>query len=167
MSVASITPAEKRRILDGFYTAYLARDVDAMMTWVTDDIVEDLSGIGYVTGAMEERQFLTGLFAAFPDLETHLTQVVVDEHGASVEWHRRGTFSGAPFQGLVANGRAFELRGGAFFEFAKGRIQRITGYYDTYAFARAIGLMPGDGSVTERVLKRLFNLGTRLRRLTS
>ncbi|RJF89312.1 hypothetical protein D3874_21985 [Oleomonas cavernae] len=164
MSVTQLPATERRRILEGFYTAYANRDVDGMMQWVTDDIVEDISGIGFVRGAAEERAFLSGLFSSFPDLDTRLVQIVIDDHGASVEWSRRGTFEGTPFQGLRANGRAFQLRGGAFFEFSDGRIRRITGYYDTAAFARDIGLLPKDNSLSEGTLKRLFNLRTIFRR---
>ena len=58
------------QVVRDFYAAYARRDIDEMMSHVSDGIVEDLSGVGLVTGAQQEREFLAGVIASFPDLVT-------------------------------------------------------------------------------------------------
>ncbi|WP_280236118.1 ester cyclase [Nocardia cyriacigeorgica] len=149
-----------RAVIDGFYAAYARRDVDTMMTYVSDAIVEDLSGVGLVTGRLAEERFLRSLFAAFPDLHTEVTRVVIDKNSACVEWQRHGTFTGADFHGTPATGRPFQFKGGAFIDVADGLITRINGYYDTAVFARAIGALPPEGSKSERFAMALLRLRT-------
>jgi steroid delta-isomerase-like uncharacterized protein len=153
------------QVVRDFYAAYGRRDVEAMMSLVSDDIVEDLSGIGLVTGAQDEREFLSGLLAAFPDLVTEVTRVIAVGDLVAVEWHRSGTFSGTPWRGLPASGKPFVLRGGAFLVVSDNKITRITGYYDTADFARQIGALPPEGSRAERIGMALFRARVQVGRL--
>lgn len=153
------------QVVRDFYAAYARRDVDAMMAYVSDDIVEDLSGIGLVTGARQEREFLTDLLASFPDLVTEVTRVLPGGDVVAVEWRRHGTFSGAPWRGLLASGKPFALRGGAFLEVHEDKITRINGYYDTAEFARDIGALPPEGSRGERLGVAIFRTRVRMRRI--
>ncbi|WP_433622033.1 ester cyclase [Nocardia sp. CA-120079] len=156
--------ADVRAVIDNFYSAYAERDVGRMMEWVSDDIVEQLSGIGLVRGRADERRFLRSLFEAFPDLETTVIRQYVDGTTASVEWYRCGTFTGRDFQGIPATGRRFELTGLALIDVHDGRITRINGYYDTAEFARAIGLLPTRDGRVERWGIRLLRLTLALRK---
>ncbi|MEV0464912.1 nuclear transport factor 2 family protein [Nocardia tengchongensis] len=144
--------------IGNFYSAYADRDVERMMAWVSHDIVEQLSGIGLVSGRDDERRFLQSLFDAFPNLETTVIRQRVDASGACVEWRRRGTFSGSDFQGIPATGSRFELTGLAYIDVHAGLITRINGYYDTAEFARAIGFLPARGGLAERVGMRVLRL---------
>jgi steroid delta-isomerase-like uncharacterized protein len=157
-----VTPEE---VVRDFYAAYGRRDVDAMMSLVSEDVVEDLSGIGVVAGADQEREFLAGLIAAFPDLVTEVTRVVAYGDVVAVEWRRSGTFSGTSWRGLLPNGKPFVLRGGAFLEVRDNKIARINGYYDTADFARQIGMLPSEGSRGDRIGMALFRARVRIGRL--
>jgi steroid delta-isomerase-like uncharacterized protein len=153
-----------KAVVDAFFAAFARRDVDAMMELVSGDIVEDLPGVGVVTGADEDRAFLTALFASFPDLETEVTRVVADGDVVSVEWRRRGTFTGHPWQGLPASGKPFAFRGVTVVQVLGERIVRIDVYSDTAGFARDIGVLPPEGSAGERVALGLFRARVRARR---
>jgi steroid delta-isomerase-like uncharacterized protein len=160
MSMGTATPEQ---VVSSFYDAYARRDIEAMMSHVSDDIVEDLSGIGLVTGAEQEREFLTGVLAAFPDLATEVTRMLACGDVVAAEWRRHGTFSGAPWRGLPASGKPFAFRGGAFLEVHDQKITRITGYYDTAEFARQIGALPAEGSFGERAGLAIFRASVRMR----
>jgi steroid delta-isomerase-like uncharacterized protein len=135
-----------------------------MMSLVSHDVVEDLSGIGLVEGAGAEREFLTGLLGSFPDLTTDVSRVVASGDVVAVEWRRTGTLSGSSWRGLPADGQPFVLRGGAFLEVRANKITRINGYYDTAGFARQIGALPREGSRGDRLAMAIFRTRVRIRR---
>lgn len=129
-----------------------------------DDYVDDFVAIGEFRGIDAVRGFFGELFAAMPDFEMTVERIVADESSAAVKWRAQATFSSAPFQGIQPTGRTVKLRGVDFFEVEDGRIRRNTVFYDGASFARQIGMLPPEGSLTERTMRGLFNLKTRLAR---
>jgi hypothetical protein len=85
---------------------------------------------------------------------------------ACVRWRLRGTFTGEPFQGILATGRPIDIRGAdATIHVKDGLIAANTIFYDGATFARQVGLLPDAGSPLERLLLAACNARTRLRRL--
>ena len=82
---------------------------------------------------------------------------------AVVEWRMRGTFNGAPFQGIEPTGKQVELRGVDVMRIENDRIAHNTAYYDGMDFARQIGMMPAQDSAGERAMIGAFNAVTKLR----
>ena len=76
----------------------------------------------------------------------------------------RGTFNGAPFQGIRASGRRVEIQGVDVIEVRDGLQFRNSIYYDGASFARQVGMLPPLGSRADRALLALFNARTRLLR---
>jgi steroid delta-isomerase-like uncharacterized protein len=161
------TAAPPAELATRFFDAFARRDVDAMMSMVSEDITEDLAGIGVINGIEEDRAFLTALFESFPDLETEVTRTVAAGNVVAVEWRRRGTFTGRPWQGLPASGRPFAFRGCALVEVDGDRIKRVDVYSDSAEFARDIGVLPPEGSLGERFALAAFRLRVRAQRVTS
>jgi steroid delta-isomerase-like uncharacterized protein len=149
-----------------FFYAFGRHDVDAIIRLCTDDVVEELPGVGPVEGIDNERAFLEELFGAFPDLSVEVTRVTATPDAVVVEWIRRGTFSGGPFMGLPASDKAFESRAAGVFEFDEDRISRMTVYSDTGQFFRDIGVLPAEGSVAARVALALFRIRVRVGRIS-
>lgn len=147
-----------------YFDAAGRRDIDAMAVFYHPDVVLDVVPIGIKRGAEEYRAFFEEVFAAVPDAEFVVSRVVADSKLAAVEWRMTGRFTGRPFQGVEANGRPIELRGCDLFEIEDGKITRNTGYYDGMAFARAVGMLPGQDSGGERAMKQAFNAVTKVRR---
>src|ERR1700724_3037422 len=120
------TPQTDRRspavVAQEFFDAMARRDIEAAMDLVSDDIVEDLAGVGVISGLTEERALLTAFFGSFPDMQTEVIRGTAQGRVVAVEWRRRGTFTGTPWQGLPASGRPFDLRGAAFIEVDDGFI---------------------------------------------
>lgn len=152
-------------VVADFFEAMAHRDVEALMQMVSDDIVEDLPGVGVVTGVVEERAFLTALFASFPDLTTEVTRVTAAGRVVAVEWRRRATFTGRPWQGLPASGKSFESSGAAFVEVDGGLVTRVTVYTDSAQVGRGIGVLPPEGSAGERVAVAMFSMRVRAGRV--
>jgi steroid delta-isomerase-like uncharacterized protein len=111
--------------LQAFLDAFNAHDVDAIMSFFTEDCVFDMPrgpapGGRRITGKREVRAGITSRFDGIPDI-----QYVDDRHwtcgdrGVS-EWTIRGT---------QATGERIEVRGCDLFEFADGKISRKDSYW--------------------------------------
>ncbi|HXX90910.1 MAG TPA: ester cyclase [Acidimicrobiales bacterium] len=154
-------PADVARAI---FAALEKRDLDTAMGYLTDETVDTFVAIGEYRGKKAIRGFFDELLAAFPDFAMTVERVVGDDTTAVVQWRSSGTFSGAPFQGVEATGKAVEVRGVDVLEIIDGHVQRNTIYYDGASFARQIGLLPRQGSGADKALLGVFNAVTNLRR---
>jgi steroid delta-isomerase-like uncharacterized protein len=146
-----------------YFEALRARDLDAMIAHLADDVIEDITPVGILRGTGEVRDFFSGLFAAFPDFEFSVAQATSTAGVSAVQWRATGTFRGAPFQGIEATGRRIEVRGCDCLEVTDGKITRNTAYYDGAAFARGLGMLPQTGSGGEKAMLAAFNAVTKVR----
>ena len=144
------------------FAALGRRDLDGVLAQMRDGMV-DVFPTRTCRGKPEIRSYFEELFASFPDAAITVDRIVGDEATGVVEWTLRGTFTGVPYEGVVANGRRVQVRGVDVIDVADGleTYNRIT--YDTGDFMRQIGLLPAAGSPGERLVRGLFNAGTRLR----
>jgi len=147
-----------------YFDAVARRDVDGMLEHWQEDGVVDLVPIGILRGTEEIGAFFRELFAAFPDSEMTVSRVAAGQNEVAVEWRMTARFTGTPFQGVEATGRAIELRGVDLIEIADGKNVTNTAYYDGMAFARGAGLLPPQDSGAERAMKSAVNAATKLRR---
>ena len=153
------------QVVADFLNALGRHDVDGIGRVCADNIVEVLSGTAPLEGIDNELAFARGLIAAFPDLEIEVTRLMAADLVVAAEWTRRGTFSGADFQGLPANGARFNSPAAGFFEIENGLIKRITAYADMNKFARDLGVVPPEGSTAERLALSMFRIRVRMKRL--
>ncbi len=158
-SAAPRTPAEVARAA---FDAVISKDPDGIVAVGAPGYVDDFVAIGEVRGREAIRAFFSEVFAAFPDLTMTVDRSVADEKSAAVQWHVVGTFTGGSFQGILPTGHRVEIRGTDVMEVAEGLVQHNTIYYDGAAFARQIGMLPSQGSRTDRALIAAFNAKTRL-----
>jgi steroid delta-isomerase-like uncharacterized protein len=162
------TRRTKRKIVEdharSYFDAVSERDPEAMAKHWADDVVEEVPGVGVLRGPDAIKAYFREMFAAVPDLEMTAQRVVADDTRAAVEWRMRGTFSGAPYQGIEPNGRHVELRGLDLLEIEKQKITSNTVYFDTGEFARQIGMLPPQDSGAERAMVGAFNAVTKLRK---
>jgi steroid delta-isomerase-like uncharacterized protein len=158
----------RRKAVEGhvrsYFEAIAARDPEAIGRHWREDGIDDVVPLGVKRGRAEIVAMFRELFAAAPDLDTTVSRVVAGEKQAAVEWRMRGTFSGAPFEGIEPTGRPIDFRGLDLFEVEDGEIVANTGYYDGADFARQIGMLPPQDSGAERAMTSAFNAVTKLRR---
>ncbi|HVY44269.1 MAG TPA: ester cyclase [Minicystis sp.] len=140
------------------------RDLDALAELQHPDVVDDFVVLRPARGRAEVRAFFEALFAAFPDFHLEIERVTATGDTAVVQWRSTGTFTGAPFEGVHANGKRVEIRGVDCMVFEDGRLRHNTIYYDGMSFARAIGLLPAQGSGAERAMAAAFNAATALKK---
>jgi ketosteroid isomerase-like protein len=151
----------------GVFAALDRRDLVGVAEFLAEDDVQDFVPIGLRRGRAAVVAVFAELFAAVPDSRMTVEEVLVGDDRACVRWRLSGTFTGEPFQGILATARPIDLRGAdAVIEVKDGLISLNTIFYDGAAFARQVGVLPGAGSPLERLLIAGCNLCTRLRRLT-
>lgn len=150
----------------GVFAAIARRDLSAIATYLHPEDVQEFMPLGRFVGRAAVLTVFEQLFRSFPDLVISVEDVLAAHGRAYVRWHARGTFTGMPYQGIEATGRRVEIRGvDGFIQLEDGLIRHNTIFYDGAAFARDVGLLPARGSWGERLLLRVFNTRTRLRRL--
>ena len=152
------------QVVAHFLDAFGRHDVEAIGRLCADDIVELLPGTPPLEGIANELAFISGLLAAFPDLAIEVTRLMAIDHVVAAAWTRRGTFTGADFQGLPANGARIESAAAGFFEIENGLIKRLTVYADMNKFGRDLGLVPPEGSPAERLALGMFRARVRTKR---
>jgi steroid delta-isomerase-like uncharacterized protein len=147
-----------------YFEAMDRRDASAMAAHWREDGVDDIVPVGVLRGRDEVRDYFASLFAAMPDARTTVTRLIAGEQSCAVEWRLEGTLDGAPFMDIEPTGKHVEIRGFDLFELEDGDLVSNTAYFDGMGFARQIGMLPPDGSGTDRAMRSAFNTVTKLRR---
>ena len=106
--------------------------------------------------------YFEAAFAALPDFHIEIQAITESGDDVMVRWHITGTHNGAAWQGVVPTGKRVELDGIDHFVIRDGKVISNFVVFDQMQFARAVGLMPPDGSPTERAMKAAFAAKTRL-----
>ncbi len=134
------------KVARAYFEALAARDPQAMASHWVPGGVENITPLGRPLSVPDEMvAFFTELFTAMPDMRTEVLDVVAARNQAAVRWHATGTFCGGPFQGIEPTGARVELEGLDLLTIEDGRIARNDAYYDSGAFARAVGLASASG----------------------
>lgn len=153
------------KVARAYFEAVTARDPQGMAAHWAPGGIENIAPLGRPLGVPHEMvAFFTETFAAMPDMRFEVLDVVAARNQAAVRWHATGTFCGGPFQGIEPTGARIELEGVDMLTVEDGKIVRNDAYYDSGAFARAVGLLPPQASATERRMAAAFNTRTRLLR---
>lgn len=142
------------------FRALNERDLDGAMALWHPDVVDDFVAVQRFEGREAVRGFFAELFAAFPDFQLEILEVVGDDTRAVVQWRAHGTFTGEPFQGIHPTGRSVDLRGCDVMAIDGGKLRSNTIYYDGLGFARQIGLLPREGSSADKAMVAAFNAGS-------
>ncbi|MBW2530717.1 MAG: ester cyclase [Deltaproteobacteria bacterium] len=156
----------ERHVRDLFFALFDRQDFVTARTYWKDSSVDHFLALGRsASGPDDLEAFFRSMHAAMPDLSMDIESVVVSANRAVVQWRLRGTFDGAPFEGIEATGRRVDLRGCDCFVWdEEGLVDENTVYYDGAAFARQIGLLPQQDSAGDRAILGGFNLLTRVRK---
>ena len=115
-------------------------------------------------GADEIAAYFEAVFAALPDFRIEVVNVAEQGDDVYVQWRMTGTHSGAAWAGVAPTGKAIEMDGIDHFVIRDGKVVSNFVVYDQMQFARAVGMLPPDGSGADRLAKAAFNARTRLMR---
>jgi steroid delta-isomerase-like uncharacterized protein len=138
-------------------------DTAPLRAFWTDDTVERFPD-RTCRGADEIAAYFDALFVALPDFHMEVLTLAGDGDHVFVRWRLTGTHRGA-FAGLEATGRRIALDGIDHFEFRDGHVLSNFVVFDQMEVARALGVLPAEGSPADRAMKSAFNVKTRLAEL--
>jgi steroid delta-isomerase-like uncharacterized protein len=164
--IRTFTDDQLRTTILEFLGAMNAHDVERALTFFTDDVVWEGSGVhAPAVGRAAVVEVLREWFSAFPDLHFPMEDVEIfrslDGDRALVYWTSVGTMLG-PYGDLAPTGRHSKVKGMCRYELREGGIARHTVLYDQLLLSQQLGLLPADGSVGYRALAGMQRLGRRL-----
>jgi len=142
LPVPAQTPDELLAIADAAGAAINAHDLDAFVSYFTEDGAFDLVPFGMVlTGADQIKAVMAGEFAAFPDW--HITKpdmlagpgIVVSEYAIG------GTHQGM-WNGIPPTGNAVQLPAMEIVDFEGDKVKKLTIYTDVLSEMIQLGVMP-------------------------
>jgi len=147
-----------------YFEALNQHDLDLATSFLAEDVVEDVTGIGVLRGRDDVRRFFDTLFKAAPDMEVLVDRTVTEGDTTVVQWRMNGTFTGGPlFNGVQATGGRLQLRGCDVIDVRDGKIVRNNAFQDGIEVARTIGMLPPQDSAAEKAMVAAFNGATKLR----
>jgi steroid delta-isomerase-like uncharacterized protein len=119
------------RLVEKYYAAFNAGDMDAFLALVTDDVAHDINQCGRETGREAFRLFMDRMNASYRET---LVDIVVmtntDGTRAAAEFIVHGEYLKTDTGLPEATGQKYKLPAGAFFEIRDGRIARVSNYYN-------------------------------------
>jgi hydroxyacylglutathione hydrolase len=146
-----------------YFAAIDARDLDTAVSMWTPGGREHVRGQVDVLAPEGVREFIGDLIGAMPDLNMEVLSTTSEEDRCGVQWRLTGTFAGpGHLAGVAPTGDPIELEGFDLITVRDGLIQSNDAFSDTATFARAIGMLPAQGSTAERRMTGAFNAKTRL-----
>lgn len=110
-------------------------------------------------GGDEIAAYFEAKFAAVEGFHLDPVVIVVEGEDALVHWRMTGRHVGL-LLGVAGTGKDIALDGIDHFVIRDGVVVTNTVVFDQMTFARQVGLLPADGTVTDRALKAAFNAGT-------
>lgn len=158
----SSSPSETIKTI---YELLNKHDLEAFSKFLAEDVDEYWSHVGRLQGAAAVLDHFAALFAAFPDFRMKVERMAADGETVFVHWTGTGHFSGAPFFGLLATGRAIEMRGIDCMTIRDGKVTSNIVVYDALSIVIQGGVLPVPGSRMDRFLTHMMNLRTRMTRL--
>ena len=114
-----------------YYAAFNARDWDAMLALLAEDVAHDINQGGRETGRDAFRAFLARMDRAYRErVEELVVMATPDGARAAAEFTIHGEYLAAEPGLPPARGQRYVLPVGAFFAVRDGRIARVTNFYD-------------------------------------
>ena len=118
-------------LIQRYYDAFNAGDIDGMLSCVADDIIHDVNQSERRAGKDRFHAFCARMAHHYKEkLEDIVILVSEDGQRAAAEFNVSGTYltmePGLP----EASGQTYQLPAGAFFAIKNGQISRITTYYN-------------------------------------
>lgn len=123
-----------------YFDAWRGRDAAAVLATLAPDGTYEDPLTGGPIGGPAFAGYLQGLWAAFPDLDFTLGEVLrAGDERVLGAWRMHGHHHG-PFNGLPPTGRAVDLPGVDLIVTGDGGVRSVTGFFDSALVPRQLGL---------------------------
>ncbi|PPC99758.1 MAG: isopropylmalate/homocitrate/citramalate synthase [Hyphomicrobium sp.] len=118
-------------LIRDYYTAFNTGDTDAMLEFLTDDVIHDVNQGERRTGKDKFRAFNARMTHNYKEeLKDIVVLVSKDATRAAAEFNVHGVYKNSE-EGLPpAAGQTYVLPAGTFFAIRDGKIARVTTYYN-------------------------------------
>lgn len=136
-----MTAEQTEALLHRYYDAFNRGDTQAMLDCLAQDVVHDVSQGGRREGKERFGAFLDHMNRCYRETLSNIV-IMTDETGthAAAEFDLSGEYLETD-EGLPeANGQAYTLRVGAFFEIRDGRITRVSTHYNLADWTRQVSV---------------------------
>jgi len=139
------TPTITATFVQDFFTHVDKRDFDRAEAMLSPDCAIAAPGFTQV-GAQYVSLWMSGFFAAFPDLRHNPQRTVIDEHGIAFELQVTGTHTAdlalPDGSSVPPTGRSIDIILAEFWSHENGLVTNYTVHYDNYDFLVQLGLLP-------------------------
>ena len=125
-------------IIEQYYAAFNRQDWEAMLSFLSDDVIHDINQGEREVGIEAFRAFLARMDRCYAE---QVTQLVVMQNGerAAAEFVIEGVYKATDGDFLAANNQRYTLPVGAFFEIRDEKIARVTNYYNLQDWLAQVG----------------------------
>ena len=145
-------PKTTAQIAKAYFGAIAKRDLDAAVALWKPGSRDHIHGIADMRSAAEIKGFFSSQYAAFPDWKFEILELAASGKNAACRWRVTGTFLGP--------GGSIEIEGCDMLRVEDGRIVENNAYTNGAIIAQQLGLLPAQGSTTDRVITGAFNAKT-------
>lgn len=121
------SPAETRKLIETWLSAYSARRIDDMLACVSDNAALDISGQERVTGRRQIRFALAERFKQFEESVADI-EIMMNDSGTrgAAEFTLRGRYRSDADELPPASGQPYSQLAGIFFEVEGGLFSRLS-----------------------------------------
>jgi steroid delta-isomerase-like uncharacterized protein len=137
-----MTPAQQQAValIQRYYHTFNTGDREAFLALLTDDVAHDINQGGCEHGMEAFRTFLQRMDRSYREqVEDLVAMASEDGTRGAAEFYIRGQYL-VTDEGLPpATGQTYHLRVGAFFDLKKGKVARVTNYYNLQDWIAQVG----------------------------
>jgi steroid delta-isomerase-like uncharacterized protein len=133
--------AEQRSVIQRWIAAWNAKDLDAAVELLAEEYVRHDANLPEVVGPHAQRDFLAGLFMAFPDLNLQPERLIAQENLVVLHFTVQGTHRGE-FMGMPATGREVMIQGVDIFRLIGDKIAEQWVVMDVLGLMQQLGAIP-------------------------
>jgi steroid delta-isomerase-like uncharacterized protein len=121
--------------------AWNAQDLDGAGQLLSPDFVRHDANLPEVAGPAAQRDFLRGLFSAFPDIQVKVHQLITQDDTVAARLVVRGTHR-AEFLGVPATGRKITIQSVDVFRLHHAKIAEQWVLMDALSVMQQLGAIP-------------------------
>lgn len=123
--------AKTEKLIRDYYAAFNRGDMDTFVGLLAENVAHDVNQGERETGKAKFRRFMVRMNKNYRERLTNIKIVAsADGKHAAAEFVVNGTYLATDTGLPKAKGQKYKLPGGAFFDVKRGKIARITNYYN-------------------------------------
>ena len=132
--------AASQALIQNYYAAFNAGDMDRFLSLLTDDVVHDINQGERQVGKPAFREFMNRMNRNYKEQLVDMVIMTSDDGTrAAAEFVVLGEYL-VTDEGLPeAKGQKYRLPAGAFFDLRDGKVARITNYYNLQVWIEQVG----------------------------